>query len=441
MDNSVFQLPLPLLLLVHLHILEYPHVNDPEYDINVFNSRTRGLRDRARSTQDIFYFLVGKIERTKARVQKILPSYPCLKPADTTTFRNSLAKYIENLRHQAIASSADAESPTANVAWWWRDVVVRKSLLEQCEGEKFMRMVVCLSTHALFIAVSATNATLSNISQLSGNYASRLESMKYAKNGWVRTASLILQRSRDLSTLRTNLVKQMIAPSKYGSLSTSKLIALLDSKGRDLKHNWTNRALEFILELSGLKMSPTLSLSSPDTIISTTILRQRASNSLPQVLPVAAAHHLSNLRKLKKPVLAIKAPESITINVKTETLAPYLSATLSDYHDAQVRMHQNLQNALTIINRGHDRYNSRIKKMKNRGALSLNLRQPPDWRLYVDFETPPDPSLFSLSTPDNLESLEERINRIRHKLPVTPAIGACSRYSTKKPTISGCKAS
>ncbi len=75
MDSSVLQFPLPLLLLIHLHILEYPHVNDPEYDINVFNPRTRGLRDRARSMQDIFYFLVGKIERTKARVQKVPGNY------------------------------------------------------------------------------------------------------------------------------------------------------------------------------------------------------------------------------------------------------------------------------------------------------------------------------------------------------------------------------
>ncbi|KAK0434653.1 hypothetical protein EV421DRAFT_1839637 [Armillaria borealis] len=421
MDSSAFQLPLPLLLLIHLHILEYPHVNDPEYDINVFNPRTRGLRDRARSMQDIFYFLVGKIERTKARVQKILPSYPCLKPADTMTFRNSLAKYLENLRHQSIASFADAGTPTTNVAWWWRDVVVRKSLLEQCEGEKFMRMVVCLSAHALFVAVSAISVTSNNISELSGKYASRLGCMKYTRNGWVRAGSVLLQRRRDLSTLRDNLVRQPIDPSKYRSLSTSRLVALLNSKERDLKHTWTNRALEFLLELSGLKMSPTLSLSSLSTIISTTAtLCQRASNSSPQVLPVVAAHHLSNLRKLKRPVLGSKTPESDTV-VKTTTLAPHVSAILTEYHDAEVRMHQNLDSALTTINRGHDHYDSQMRKPRNQAVPCLKLRRPPDWRIHVEFEKPPDLSLFSLSTPDDLESLEKRINHIRYKLlPVLP---------------------
>ncbi|KAK0189169.1 hypothetical protein F5146DRAFT_1058251 [Armillaria mellea] len=416
MDNSVFQLPLPLLLLIHLHILEYPHVNDPEYDINVFNPGTHGLRDRAQSMQDIFYFLVGKIERTKSRVQKILPSYPCLKPADTTTFRNSLAKYLEYLRHQAIASFADAGTQTANVAWWWRDVVVRKSLLEQCEGEKFMRMVVCLSAHALFVAVSAISVTSNNISELSGKYASRLECMKCTRNGWVRAGFVLLQRSRDLSTLRDNLVKQPIDPLKYGSLSTPRLVALLNSKERDLTHTWTSRTLEFLLELSGLKMSPTLSLSSLSTITTTATLRQQAPTSSPQVLPVVAAHHLSNLRKLKRPILGSKPPQSDTI-VKTTSLAPHVSAILTEYYDVEVRMQRNLDSGLTTINYVRDRYDSQIRKSRSQGAPSLNLRRPPDWRLHMEFEKAPDLSLFSLSTPD--VPLEKRINHIRHKpLPV-----------------------
>ncbi len=43
-----------------------------------------------------------------------------------------------------------------------------------------------------------------SISELSGKYASRLECVKYTRNGWVRAGSVLLQRSRDLSTLRVN---------------------------------------------------------------------------------------------------------------------------------------------------------------------------------------------------------------------------------------------
>ena len=55
-------LPLPLLLLVHLYILQYPRANDVEYDHNIFNPRVRGLRDRTRTMEDIAFFLVGRIE-------------------------------------------------------------------------------------------------------------------------------------------------------------------------------------------------------------------------------------------------------------------------------------------------------------------------------------------------------------------------------------------
>jgi hypothetical protein len=82
---------------------------------------------------------------------QILPTYPCLAPADTTAFRTSLAKYLETLRHSAIypkhgsvnASSSirnkgkDKETTSEAIeAWWWKDVVVRKSLLEECAGER-----------------------------------------------------------------------------------------------------------------------------------------------------------------------------------------------------------------------------------------------------------------------------------------------------------------
>ena len=61
-------LPIHLILLVHLHILEYPHANNSEYDHDLFNSRTRGLRERATAMEDITYFLVGKIEGKTAKI-------------------------------------------------------------------------------------------------------------------------------------------------------------------------------------------------------------------------------------------------------------------------------------------------------------------------------------------------------------------------------------
>ena len=60
-------LPPSLLLLVHLHLLEYPHADRSEYDHNVFNPKTRGLKDRTKTMEDISYFLVRKLERDRVK--------------------------------------------------------------------------------------------------------------------------------------------------------------------------------------------------------------------------------------------------------------------------------------------------------------------------------------------------------------------------------------
>ncbi|KAF8199028.1 hypothetical protein BJ912DRAFT_845257, partial [Pholiota molesta] len=91
--------------------------------------------------------------------------YPCNQPAESLAFRTTLTKYLENLRHQCIypsssrssaSSGTSAKSKPSNEvkdnseqAWWWKDVIVRKSLLEECSGDKFERLMVSLSTHAL----------------------------------------------------------------------------------------------------------------------------------------------------------------------------------------------------------------------------------------------------------------------------------------------------
>ena len=65
MAFSIVSLPNPLILLIHLHILEYPHANNSEYDHNIFNPRARGLKERVKVMEDISYFLVGRIEGGK----------------------------------------------------------------------------------------------------------------------------------------------------------------------------------------------------------------------------------------------------------------------------------------------------------------------------------------------------------------------------------------
>ncbi|KAJ7748692.1 hypothetical protein B0H16DRAFT_1276242, partial [Mycena metata] len=107
--------------------------------------------------EDVCYFLITRIEGSKERararyglINYVISTYPCVQPTETTAFRTSLAKLLETLRHSYMSSGrADSKTPTANSAWWWKDVMARKSLLEECTGERFKRLILALSTHAL----------------------------------------------------------------------------------------------------------------------------------------------------------------------------------------------------------------------------------------------------------------------------------------------------
>ncbi|KAI0369772.1 hypothetical protein BV20DRAFT_945532 [Pilatotrama ljubarskyi] len=130
--------------------------------------------------EDISYFLVGKIERSRERaksVNQILPTYPCLQPSDTTAFRIALARYIEAIRNSIVHTSHVSEksselrgkqpaspAPDETPAWWWKDIVVRKSILDECCGERFERLILALSSHAVLKNSSRVTSTLQPLS-------------------------------------------------------------------------------------------------------------------------------------------------------------------------------------------------------------------------------------------------------------------------------------
>ena len=93
----MLSLPLPLLLLVHIHLLGYPHADEPEYDQHVFDAKTRGLRDRTKTMEELSYFLVGKIEH-KPRLKSV--SSPLSKHPRAGTDRFSFFRPTHVRSHQ-----------------------------------------------------------------------------------------------------------------------------------------------------------------------------------------------------------------------------------------------------------------------------------------------------------------------------------------------------
>ncbi|KAJ6471904.1 hypothetical protein C8R45DRAFT_1217875 [Mycena sanguinolenta] len=462
MSATVFSLPAPLILLIHLHLLQYPHANKPEYDHNIFNARVRSLRDRTRTMEDVCYFLIARIETTKDRVRKVISTYPCLQPADSTAFRTSLAKFLQDLRHNSIfpagpsgqlgqPSGKTIPSPVSEVktvAQWWKDVVVRKSLLEECAGEKFERLILALSTHALLkgstIHMESHDAQASLTALLRSQprvYGTRLAAFQVCHNSWARAASVLNKRRHDVRVLRANAPPS----SKYTSLSTEKLAALADSKLRDVRHapSWSgpngHPALQFLAEMVQLAQpnpAPSTESAPPTDTIAT-------AATPPSSLPVAAAHHPSTLRKLGKKIF----PKDVVVVAPTSTAGasgPHASIVLAAHVDTEERTLQALTEGLARTRKSTNELTARLVARAGRAArnpvhkyalhaVDMNLWQDKNRQLsIVDFEAPIRIEAFGLSMPDSGAMLHKRIDAIRDSLlPKYPLVpGSASQNTT-----------
>ena len=65
------ELPLALILLVHLHLLGYESRDGSTYNEDLFNPSSHGGGERIRTMEDVSFFLVGKIEGTIPRAKKV----------------------------------------------------------------------------------------------------------------------------------------------------------------------------------------------------------------------------------------------------------------------------------------------------------------------------------------------------------------------------------
>ncbi|KAJ7239605.1 hypothetical protein B0H12DRAFT_1326620 [Mycena haematopus] len=434
MPASVFSLPVSLILLIHLHLLQYPHANKPEYDHNIFDARVRGFRDRTRAMEDVCYFLVSRIEGSKERVRKVIPIYPCLQPGDSTAFRTCLAKFLQDLRHSSVFPAGPSGHygqpnvktvpPLAEVkavAWWWKDVVVRKSLLEECAGEKFERLVLALSTHAL-LRGSATRIEPHETLLLRSQprvYVTQLASFQACHNSWSRAASALNKRQYDVRALRAN-VQAHSRSSKYSSLSTEKLVAVADSKLRDaLSAHWSgasgHSALRFLAEM--LQLKP-LASSPP----ATGTINGVTAPTPPSSLPIAAAHHPSTLRKLSQKIFlkTVVAPTHPTVAVASR---PHAAIVLAVSVDAEDRMRQALADRLSRTRKITDELKARLARAVTQNSTHQHAPRSVDMNLWkdvhqmsVDFEPTSSVDALTSSMRDSTVTLRTRINEIRGSL-------------------------
>ncbi|KAF9072362.1 hypothetical protein BDP27DRAFT_428596 [Rhodocollybia butyracea] len=364
MNPQFVPLPLELLLLIHLQTLQHPNINDDLFDMHIFDAQKRSLRPRIKMMEDISYWLVEKLEGKNAK--KILATYPCIKPSETIAFRTSFAKYLENTRQSSIRENSASSS-------WWKDVQVRKSLLEECAGVKFLRLILALSTQVIY---SRTNRGFQNPGAIS--YTSFLIDAQASQQEWVQVARMLLEHEKKVLDMKAQLVatKSLPSQSKYASLSTARLIALRDSKMDDFlrqhcgSSELARKALTFFVGPTGLRFNAAgkqhILLSGKPPLIHRHIQ--------PQVLAVAAAHHPSCLRRLRKSVFQLA-------DSKLSELAPPVLPSVTNVHqhalqslqislDATKHRRFTLEEALAKVTREKSLITERLIKPKSEKRLT-----------------------------------------------------------------------
>ncbi|TFK17883.1 hypothetical protein FA15DRAFT_675736 [Coprinopsis marcescibilis] len=422
MAAHLVNLPLPLLLLVHLHILDYPSANDPEYGQDLFNPRIRGLKDRTRSMEDVVYFLISCLERGKGAAKMILPMYPCSQPSDTLAFRTTVLKYVEALRHGCLYGSGTKESVRRYngkglVAWWWRDVVVRKSLFEGCSGEKFERLLLSLSTHVLLQESQPlpVDNVLTFLHAQPAAYARRLRFVQHQQRQWDHRVTFLTHR---LSTLDQPQAEWQ-ENSRFKDVATDKLVTLAQKMHDNLlRRYWSvgrgERQLHSFLEAADVVVP---SLSGASRTASGTVAGAKAyAFSFDKfiavaTLPVAAAHHPSRLRKIRVPACQRSARSSCA-NISCLVQSGNGPAALWTYHlDREKAMSCALKSAIKTIKAANEKVNSRPVESQQAIASVFLLWRPASVRL----------SLEELTIPIKPEGTVEydfnaQINRIREQI-------------------------
>ncbi|PSR70707.1 hypothetical protein PHLCEN_2v13437 [Hermanssonia centrifuga] len=445
---SFTDLPTPLLLLIHLHLLGFPSKKGTKYDEHLFNPNEHGIGERTKTLEEIAHFLVSKIKRNSGQiVKKILPTYPCTQPADTLAFRTALTKYLESLKHDALHSKS-ANKDSEESAWWWKDIIIRKSLLEECAGDRFTRLLLALSTHALwsYTSTDATAQLQEDISKYANEYVIALSTFQSARISWEISASRLNQRQNNLDLLNLRLADptQKIQ-SKYDTISTERLLALRDSKIQDLlKAFWRGeegkRSLYALFEIIGLVPVNTHD-GNHNTVYSAEV---RSVNTAavaiipPSPLPIAAAHHPKQLHNLAKSVLPISPHPSQSPVDSSEHNQPIPKVVMPECLAEETQNQQRLHHALLRSKRLRDELLERLMTLKtsnlnsttvqardSAAPLKLNLWMgASSTSLRLNFHTASTISLLTqYGLPPLPTNVQSRVDTIRASLKATwPAI-------------------
>ncbi|KAJ3480894.1 hypothetical protein NLI96_g8031 [Meripilus lineatus] len=400
--------------------------------------------------EDVSYFLVAKIEGSIASAKKILSVYPCTQPSDTVSFRTSLTKYVEGLKNAALRG-ADAMVGIVLPASWWKEVIVRKSLFEECSGERFERLLLSLSTEAILRCsprpyLSKSLQPLSD-ADLSHLYFESLAKSQIAQSQWEHVAARYEKRSENIRSLRYLIANpHRNHQSRYKHISTDRLLAQQKSRIDDLASSfWAEedgwKALTTLAKFAGLNIEPCQS-DAPLSALGDDrdIFEKKVDPQPEEPLPVAAAHHPSRILKLKKFKISSAglSPSGNAAGENSEECLEnhYYSRNLvvAEVQETEINLQHSLRDSLSQSMLEEEKLREQLRSLRSslrpkkssHRSLHLHLRTY-ETGSSIDFKSLPsriDMSSFGLEGPTDHEStLHERVSKLRtSQLPQWPRV-------------------
>ncbi|KAF8961971.1 hypothetical protein BDZ97DRAFT_1759591 [Flammula alnicola] len=229
--------------------------SNTEYDHNIFNPRTRRLRERAKTMEDIAYFLVGR-KRCKNH-SRLLPMQPTLRIAriqdvfDKISREPSTPKYLPCFFSIINKWKGKVQTIICGFGFRRSGMVVERRGCEKVAARRmfwgqvsiqnmFKRLLLSPSTHEDFTSTISRHDERMHCFDTAGGILYCPCPIPGNRRAWTKSAVLLMRSELDLKALRQRVQSQGSGTaSKYSALSIVRLQALAESGFQELlQRHW-----------------------------------------------------------------------------------------------------------------------------------------------------------------------------------------------------------